>query len=44
MGETIHILEHALGLCGERHTSIFTLLLEWPNLHITFTQIKTLFK
>jgi hypothetical protein len=44
MGEVIHVMEHALGLCGERHTSLFTLLLEWPNLHITFTQIKTLFK
>jgi len=44
MGDLFHFLEHALGLCGEKHTSFLTLLLEWPNLHITFTQIKTIFK
>jgi len=39
----IHVIEHTLGLCGEKHLSLF-MITEWPNFNIIFTYIKTLLK
>jgi hypothetical protein len=43
MSEILHIIEHTLGLCGEKHLSVLAIV-EWPNFNIIFTYIKTLFK
>jgi hypothetical protein len=40
----IHIIEHTLGLCGEKHISFIAIVSEWQNLIPTFNYIKTLFK
>ena len=39
----IHVIEHTLGLCGEKHFSLIAIA-EWQNLVLTFNYIKTLFK
>jgi hypothetical protein len=39
MNELIHIMEHTLGLCGEKHISILGIL-EWPNFNFIFNYIK----
>jgi hypothetical protein len=44
MHEIMHILEHALGLCGEKHASIIVVLSEWHNFSPIFNYIKTIFK
>jgi hypothetical protein len=40
MHEVLHTLEHALGLCGERHLSLIALVSEWPTLSYAITYIK----
>ena len=44
MHEILHILEHTLGLCGERHISIVAIISEWHNFSPIFNYIKTIFK
>jgi len=44
MGEVFHVLEHSLGLCGEKHTSLIVMLLEWQNYSPILNYIKTIFK
>jgi hypothetical protein len=44
MHEILHIIEHTLGLCGEKHPSIIYLLSEGHNLGYIFNYIKTIFK
>ena len=44
MHEILHIIEHTLGLCGEKHPSIIYLLSEWYNFSPVLNYIKTLFK
>ena len=44
MHEILHIIEHALGLCGEKHPSIIYFLSEWYNFSPVLNYIKTLFK
>jgi hypothetical protein len=39
----IHVVEHFLGLCGEKHFSVLAIT-EWPNFGLIFTYIKTLWK
>jgi hypothetical protein len=36
----IHIIEHTLGLCGEKHISLIAIA-EWQNLVYIFNYIKT---
>jgi hypothetical protein len=36
----IHIIEHILGLCGEKHFSLIAIT-EWPNLFCIFNYLKT---
>jgi hypothetical protein len=40
MSELLHTLEHALGLCGEKHLSILSALVEYPSLQAIFNYIK----
>ena len=40
----IHVIEHALGLCGEKHFSILSVFADWQNISPIFNYIKTLFK
>jgi hypothetical protein len=35
----IHLIEHTLGLCGEKHLSLVAIT-EWPNLGLIFNYIK----
>ena len=44
MHEIFHILEHALGLCGDKHPSIIAIISEWHNFSPIFNYIKTIFK
>jgi len=44
MHELIHIVEHTLGICGEKHLSILAVMTEWPNFSPILSYIKTLFK
>jgi hypothetical protein len=44
MHELLHIIEHTLGLCGERHISIVAIISEWHSFSPIFTYIKTIFK
>jgi hypothetical protein len=44
MHELLHVLEHALGLCGEKHFSFLVFFLDNPNLGVIFNYIKTIFK
>jgi len=44
MHELLHTVEHALGLCGEKHLSFLGFLLEYPSYSHIFTYIKTFFK
>jgi hypothetical protein len=44
MNEILHTIEHALGLCGERHISIAAIVSEWHNFSPIFNYIKTIFK
>ena len=37
----IHVIEHALGLCGEGHPSIIALISEWPTIAHIINYIKT---
>jgi hypothetical protein len=37
----IHIIEHTLGLCGEKHINLIAAILEWQNLVYIFNYIKT---
>ena len=39
----IHFIEHILGVCGEKHLSLF-MITEWPNIGLIFNYIKTYFK
>jgi hypothetical protein len=39
----IHVIEHLLGTCGEKHLSLF-MITEWPNIGLIFNYIKTYFK
>lgn len=32
----IHLIEHALGLCGEKHISILGVLMEYHNININY--------
>jgi hypothetical protein len=40
----MHELVHALGICGEKHFSILSVLLDWQNISPIFNYIKTLLK
>ena len=40
----IEFVEHTLGLCGDNHATLASLLLEVPQLNLIFSYIKTLFK
>ena len=40
MHEMLHILEHSLGLCGEKHPSIIYLLSEWHTFNPALNYIK----
>ena len=40
MHELLHTLEHALGLCGERHLSLIALVSEWPSISYAIQYIK----
>jgi hypothetical protein len=40
MHEVVHIIEHALGLCGERHLSLLALINEWPSISYAITYLK----
>ena len=44
MHEILHIIEHALGVCGEKHPSIIYLFSEWHTFNPVLNYIKTLFK
>jgi hypothetical protein len=44
MSELLHTLEHTLGLCGEKHLSVLSALVEYPNVYAIFNYIKALFK
>lgn len=44
MHELLHTVEHALGLCGEKHLSLLGFLLEYPTYSPIFRYIKFLFK
>jgi hypothetical protein len=44
MHELLHILEHALGLCGDKHPSIIAIISEWHNFSPIFKYKKTIFK
>jgi hypothetical protein len=39
----IHIVEHVLGACGEKHLSLI-MITEWPNFGLIFNYIKTILK
>mgnify|MGYP003353079750 FL=1 len=32
----IHIIEHALGLCGEKHISLLSVMLEYHSINLTY--------
>jgi hypothetical protein len=40
----IHEITHILGLCGEKHFSMLSVLADWQNLSPIFNYIKTLLK
>jgi hypothetical protein len=40
MHELIHVVEHALGLCGEKHLSLIALISEWPSVSYLINYIK----
>jgi hypothetical protein len=40
MHEVVHIIEHALGLCGERHLSLLALINEWPSISYAIQYLK----
>jgi hypothetical protein len=40
MHEVIHVIEHALGLCGERHLSLIALINDWPSVSYLITYLK----
>lgn len=40
----IHELTHLLGICGEKHFSALTILLDWQTLSPVVHYIKTVFK
>jgi hypothetical protein len=42
MSEVLHALEHAIGLCGEKHLSFFAAVTEWPNVSFVLNYIKTI--
>lgn len=44
MNELFHIIEHTIGLCGEKHLNIIVMVTEWPNLNPIINYIKNLFK
>lgn len=44
MNEVLHIVEHTLGVCGEKHLNLIGFLLEFPALSPIFTYIKSLIK
>ena len=44
MHEILHTIEHTLGLCGEKHLSAVTIILDWQNFSPIFNYIKTLLK
>jgi len=44
MHELLHIVEHTLGLCAEKHLSLLGFLLEYPAYSHIFRYIKFLLK
>ena len=40
----IHLLEHVLGVCGDKHISILGAFLEIPNVNLIFMYVKILIK
>jgi len=32
----IHLIEHVLGLCGEKHPSIIAFILEYHSINLTY--------
>jgi hypothetical protein len=40
----IHFIEHALGICGDKHLSVIAVLTEWHNFGVIFNYIKLYFK
>ena len=44
MSELVHILEHGVGLCGEKHLSLLLAATEWSQFAHFITYVKTFFK
>jgi hypothetical protein len=40
----IHEIQHILGICGEKHLSILSVMIDWQNFSPIFNYIKTLLK
>jgi hypothetical protein len=40
----MHEVIHMLGLCGDNHPSIITIIAEWQSVSPIFNYIKTIFK
>jgi len=35
-----HEIQHILGICGEKHFSILSVLIDWQNISLIFNYIK----
>ena len=44
MYELLHTVEHAAGLCGEKHVSLLGFLLEYSHLNYTYSYIGSYIK
>lgn len=44
MSELVHILEHGIGLCGEKHLSLLVAATEWPQLAHFINYLKTILR
>lgn len=42
--EILHFIEHALGLCGEKHISLLISISEYPNINLIIKYLKNLTK
>jgi hypothetical protein len=40
MHEVFHLVEHTLGLCGEKHLSLLAFINEWPSISYAITYLK----
>lgn len=44
MNEFFHLVEHTLGLCGEKHPTLLALISEWPSVTHFIQYLKTVLK